>query len=294
PAALAQLRELVNAEVLQIARETEKAAREKAAREKAERQRLAAAEAKAQKPREQAEPEKATGQAAPARQDTTASRVSELLDKASRLGRIRGSNYRELAQTYRQVLEIQSQNTAARNGLAAAATYSARLAEQHIAAREFDAARGEIDWLARNAPGHGSIARLRESLADTQRQAEQTVALLREADDLIATPYTKPGLFGSNEKALGTLQVAFEKIDAAKRLDPRHPDLRKSEDRLVDRYGEIIALHLQDKNEGQAREFMDALLLTGLGGSLTAKWSNQVNALEAERLKSGAPQVPTF
>ncbi|MDX1733956.1 MAG: protein kinase, partial [Halioglobus sp.] len=111
PAALAQLRELVNAEVLQIARETEKAAREKAAREKVERQRLAAEEAKAQKAREQAEPEKAAGQAAPAQQDTTASRVSELLDKASRLGRIRDSNYRELAQTYRQVLEIQSQNT---------------------------------------------------------------------------------------------------------------------------------------------------------------------------------------
>ncbi|TGD72731.1 serine/threonine protein kinase [Mangrovimicrobium sediminis] len=119
-----------------------------------------------------------------------------------------------------------------------------------------------------------------------QRKA-QADEILASADALTATPYTRPGLFGNNRQALATLRSAAQKIDEARTITGETPALARSRAKLVEKYGKIIALHVDDGNAEAAREFLDDLAASGLGADALARWSDQVASLEQRAGRKG-------
>jgi serine/threonine-protein kinase PpkA len=239
-------------------------------------------------------------QPAPERATTVvgASEVEKSLAQASALGgpeRITGANYRQLAELYQRVLRLEPRNTVADRGLSRAIDYVATEARAAILAGDYRSANELIEYLGRIMPGSPALAELRELLASRQRQGQQVAGFLAAADAITAAPYRKPGLLGNNDKTRKSLLEAFAKLQSVRAIDASNPALAMSEQRLVQKYSDIINIYLTDKNLDEVQGFLADLTGTRLGSAQVAEIQRRVNALETETEGSlDRPAVGSF
>ncbi len=265
--------------------ERERLAREEAARKKAEEQRVA---------REQFEREQASrdlaARAEAERERDEQMRLSKLQEEQEAAARRETEEEQRLARLARE-RELARQQAEQQQREASQLVERTRSA---IGQRDFDSAETLLASLAKIQPRSGDVTRLREDLAYTRRQQEQALEMLASADALTATPYKKPGMFGSNDKARRTLKNAYDKIQSARKVDPESPALAQSEQKLIEKYVSIITIHLEDEDADEAREFMNDLLATKLGGPAVQDWDQQVSKLEAEEGGDDRPAISVF
>lgn len=183
------------------------------------------------------------------------SEAEKLLAQARSLGDIAKGNYKRLGELFQGALEQEPGNRAAKRGLENVTQFVAKLAEQAISARDFSGAEQYIAYLTQIGSS-SAIEPLKSRMAQLQTAQAKASQLLEEADTLTATPYKKPGMFGNNKKALETLSSAYAKIDEARQIDPAHPALNESLTKLNSKFIEIIAIHIDDADLDEAREFV--------------------------------------
>jgi hypothetical protein len=276
-------------------------AQQKAAEEKAEQERLAkekadrAIAARQKSEQQRVADERRAQQLKRQKAQQQASAADQLLAQANTLGgpeRVTSSNYRKLADIYNKVLQLESKNPGAIEGIAEVSDHIARQAKSAIAAHDFSTAENHIAYIKNITPKARSALELQEDLAHTRRQQEQVLEILAAADALTATPYTRPGLFGNNDKARKTYRTAFKNIESARRADAKNPALAISEEKLVNKYFYIVNIHLEDGDLDEAREFLNDLAKTKLSASTLDELEQMFSQIKED--KKGKINISSF
>lgn len=162
----------------------------------------------------------------------------------------------ELRAIYQRLIAINPGERSYRYGLGKTSDYEAQLGHGALKSRDFDRVRAHLDIIKIATPELGSIATLEADLNAAISAQNEASTKLDEARAHIATPYEKPGIFGSNNQARQTYLSGYQAIEAARAIDGGHPDLEKVFRELEARYAEIIAIHLADQHYNEAREFI--------------------------------------
>ena len=170
-------------------------------------------------------------------------------------------------------------------------SYSSGQARNAIVKRNFESAQHHIDYVQRITPRSSELEALKKDLSYSQNQQAQAVEILSSADALTVKPYKKPRFLGNNDKARETLRKAFYKIKEAREVDPGNPTLKVAEQKLVDKYSNIIAIHIADKDTDEARQFLNDLTDTGLSKQKVEVLDQEISSIE-HRSKGSRDDIP--
>jgi serine/threonine-protein kinase PpkA len=125
-----------------------------------------------------------------------------------------------------------------------------------IRQREYNKADTELKKLKKTDPNYVEIPLLENQLFSGLDRLDQSNSVLDEAESLVETEYKKPGVFGSNRSTLGALKATYTMIQAARGIDPGNPRVGKQLLSLEDKYILVVEMHSNNKDYGDAEEFL--------------------------------------
>ena len=192
----------------------------------------------------------------PARGDTNASRIAELLLQAqaaikqNRLSSPPGNNALD---KYRQVFELDPGNRAARDGQVQVADRYLSLAKSAVRQRRVRSARRYVDKVQEFAPGHPELAATLQLVGNAEKSGVSA-----QKNELRIM-----GLLGQARIALGDDKLttpegasAYDKYKAVLKLEPNHPKAQEGIQRVASRYLQLARGELDRGNLAQADDYL--------------------------------------
>jgi len=144
----------------------------------------------------------------------------QLLTQAERLQRERrtASNNDEIRDLYLKVLNIDSNNIDALEGMDDTSDYEAKWAKDAIQNREYRRAKQNIALVEKYTPDYSGLGALKNNLSQAERSAKKADEMLASADKLIASA---SDINAKREE----LQSAYQFIDGALQIDRSNPGI---------------------------------------------------------------------
>ena len=149
-----------------------------------------------------------------------------------------------------------------------------------IRQREYDKADTELKKLKKTDPNYVEIPLLENQLFSGLDRLDQSNSVLDEAQSLVDTEYKKPGVFGSNRSTLGALKATYTMIQAARGIDPGNPRVSKQLLSLEDKYIVVVEMHSNNKDYGDAEEFLKDAIKMRFPDDRIEKLQDKVKAMK--------------
>jgi serine/threonine-protein kinase PpkA len=149
-----------------------------------------------------------------------------------------------------------------------------------IRQREYDKADAELKKLKKTDPNYVEIPLLENQLFSGLDRLDQSNSVLDEAQSLVDTEYKKPGVFGSNRSTLGALKATYTMIQAARGIDPGNPRVSKQLLSLEDKYILVVEMHSNNKDYGDAEEFLKDAIKMRFPDDRIEKLQDKVKAMK--------------
>lgn len=218
--------------------------------------------------------------------DVTRRAFNELLDQISadkKAAQLAESNKKAEAQRKRlaaQRASAPSQPAVSRPTAGKNSAIYAREVASLIRSREYSKADAELKKLKKADPAYVEIPLLENQLFSGLDRLDQSNAVLDEAQSLVDTEYKKPGVFGSNRSTLGALKATYTMIQAARGIDPGNPRVSKQLLSLEDKYIVVIEMHSNNKDYGDAEEFLKDSIKMRFPDDRMEKLQDKVKAIK--------------
>jgi hypothetical protein len=182
----------------------------------------------------------------------TRAKLEQLNKEARSISRQRQtvSTNDQLREIYLSILELDSDNREAIDGLTSTSGFEAQMIEEAIGAREFDRAQQSLNLIKRTTPDYFRIKELSEKIAVAARAEQQAQELITNAKNLIAKPF-------SPTSTRGNLIDAWNNIESARKVDPDNPQIKDILLELEKKYVAIILKLRENKNSVLANSFLE-------------------------------------